>query len=165
MIELRDFIEADENALIEILNDSQVVQFLSTKIPSPYTSDDAKWWISQGSRSANAQAICLNDRLIGCIGVTPGQFEYQRSGEIGYWLARQHWRKGITSEAIRQMTQKVFNETNIVRIFGCVFADNQNSKKVLLKTGFQAEAVLKNAIFKDGQFYDNHVFALLKPSF
>jgi RimJ/RimL family protein N-acetyltransferase len=118
VVVLRDFIandtesftENDMQRLVTVLNDESVTQYLSTKIPSPYTQEDARLWIEEGSNSPLVKAICFNGVLVGFIGVNRGEFEYQKSGEIG-------------------ITQ---------------------------------EAVLKNAIFKNDQFYDNHIFAKLK---
>jgi RimJ/RimL family protein N-acetyltransferase len=159
---LRDFIENDIDRLVSILNDELVTKFLSTKIPSPYTQEDARWWIEEGSNSPLVKAICLNGVLVGCIGVNRGEFEYQKSGEIGYWLAKKYWRQGITSVAIQQMTKQVFANTDIIRIFASVFSGNTASMNLLLKSGFKQEATLKKAIFKNDQFYDNHIFAKLK---
>lgn len=160
---LRDFKKSDIPALVSILNDDAVTQFLSTKIPSPYTQDDALWWINEGSRGELIKAISVDGELAGCIGVNRGDFEYGRSGEIGYWLGKAYWRQGITSLAIREMSEKVFSNTDIVRLFACVFSDNQPSMSLLLKSGFQQEAVLQNAIYKYERFYDNHIFSMLKP--
>jgi RimJ/RimL family protein N-acetyltransferase len=91
-----------------------------------------------------------------------GEFEYQRSGEIGYWIAQEFWRKGVAYSALTQMSQYTFSNTGIVRIFASVFAGNTASMALLLKSGFQQEAVLQRVIFKNGQFYDNHTFAKIK---
>lgn len=160
---LRDFIETDIEQLVNILNDDSVTQFLSTKIASPYTRENAAWWVNEGSKDNLIKAIELEGVLVGCIGVNRGDFEYQKSGEIGYWLAKAHRRKGITSNAIRQLSEYVFSNTDIVRIFASVFSDNKPSMQLLLKCGFKQEAILKNAIFKNGRLYHNHVFAKLKP--
>ena len=161
MVILRDFDNSDINRLVHILNDEVVTEFLSTKIPTPYTSEDAAWWVNEGSQSGIIKAISYDNMLVGCIGVNRGQFEYERSGEIGYWLDKQYWRKGITSEAIRQMSDFVFAQTDIVRLFGVVFAGNHASMQLLLKSGFNEEAILQKAIYKNGRFYDKHVFAKL----
>jgi len=42
-----------------------------------------------------------------------------------------------------------------------VFAGNHASMQLLLKSGFNEEAILKKAIYKNGRFYDKHVFAKL----
>ena len=162
-ITLRSFVTSDKIQLVEVLNRHIVVRYLSSKIPSPYTEQDATWWINEGSRQGFVRAICYRGKFVGCIGVNPGEFEYQRSGEIGYWLDSAYWGKGIMSQAIKLITAEVFGTTSIVRIFAAVFEPNLPSKKVLLKSGFHQEAVLKDAIFKDNTFFDNHIFVKLKP--
>lgn len=159
MITLRDFNHNDIDKLVTILNDIAVTEFLSTKIPSPYTKDDARWWVDVGSNNELIKAISYHGELVGCIGVNQGEYEYERAGEIGYWLDKNYWRKGITLNAIQQITELVFTTTTMVRIFASVFADNQASMQLLLKSGFHPEAVLKKAIYKNGHFYDNHIFA------
>lgn len=163
MFTLRDFSESDIGRLIDILNDDAVTQYLSTKIPFPYTKEDAIWWVKEGSNSELIKAISVDGILVGCIGINTGEFEYERSGEIGYWLARSHWRKGITSAAIRQLSEYAFSHTNMVRLFASVFSSNIPSMQLLLKSGFQQEAILERSIFKNGHFYNNHIFSLLKP--
>ena len=69
MFTLRDFQFHDTQQLVEILNDSDVTAFLSTKIPQPYTQADALWWVEEGSKSGLIKAITVNDELVGCIGV------------------------------------------------------------------------------------------------
>lgn len=163
MFTLRDFSESDIDRLIDILNDDAVTQYLSTKIPFPYTKEDAIWWVKEGSNSELIKAISVDGILVGCIGINTGEFEYERSGEIGYWLARSHWRKGITSAAIRQLSEYAFSHTNMVRLFASVFSSNIPSMQLLLKSGFHQEAILERSIFKNGHFYNNHIFSLLKP--
>jgi RimJ/RimL family protein N-acetyltransferase len=164
LVTLRDFIESDAEQLVAILNDSDVTQYLSTKIPSPYSNADALWWINEGSRGSLIKAIVFNNKLIGCIGVNRGEFEYNRSGEIGYWLAKDYWRQGITSSAIKQIIDMTFTQTDIIRVFASVFSNNIASMQLLLKSGFEQEAILRNTIFKNKQFYDNHIFVIFKQS-
>ena len=82
MITLREFKAQDAPFIINTLNDEQVTRYLSSKIPFPYTQADANWWISQGSKNGIIKAIVVNGQFAGCIGITPGEFEYKRSGEI-----------------------------------------------------------------------------------
>ncbi len=162
MVTLRDFKMSDVGRLVDILNQPSVTQFLSTKIPSPYTKEDAMWWVQEGSNQGFIKAVEYDGELVGCIGVNPGHFEYERSGEVGYWLCSSHWRKGIMRDALRQIIALTFSNTNIERIFACVFSPNFASQKLLLDAGFKQEAILQRAIFKNGNFYDSHIFATLK---
>jgi RimJ/RimL family protein N-acetyltransferase len=159
---LRDFVERDKDRLLYILNDPEVTKFLSSKIPEPYTSEDAVWWINEGSTLGYIKAIEINGNLAGCIGVNRGDFEYCRSGEIGYWLDRQYWNNGIMTKAVYEVVSTVFKTTDMIRIFASVFSSNTGSMKLLTKCGFEQEGIHADAIFKDDMFYDNHVFAVRK---
>lgn len=46
MLRLRHFKDTDQALLVNYLNNSDVKRFLSPKIPTPYTHDDACWWIT-----------------------------------------------------------------------------------------------------------------------
>ena len=162
MMILREFKEDDKAQLVHILNEPEVVKYLSSKIPKPYTMQDAQWWISTGSKIGIVKAIECNGTLIGCIGADRGEFEYQRSAEIGYWIAKDYWRQGVATQAINELIPLIFKTTNIVRLFASVFSKNTASIRVLDKCGLQLEAIHKKAIYKDDKFYDNHVFSLLK---
>ncbi|WP_259368694.1 GNAT family N-acetyltransferase [Colwellia sp. BRX10-4] len=144
------------------MNDQEVVKYLSSKIPTPYTSEDANWWISTGSKMGIVKAIDFNGSLVGCIGAEKGKFEYQRSAEIGYWIAKDHWSNGIATQAVNEIISLVFNTTDTVRLFASIFSQNTVSMRVLGKCGFELEVVHNKAIYKDDIFYNNHVFSLLK---
>ncbi|MCJ8294637.1 MAG: GNAT family N-acetyltransferase [Colwellia sp.] len=162
MITFRDFDEGDTAQLLCILNDPEVVKYLSSKIPTPYTLENAQWWISTGSKIGIVKAIDFNGSLVGCIGAEQGEFEYQRSAEIGYWIAKDYWRQGIATQAINDIISLVFKTTDIVRLFASVFSKNTASMHVLGKCGFELEAVHKKSIYKNDKFYNNHVFSILK---
>ncbi len=162
MITLREFKEEDTAQLTHILNEPEVVKYLSSKIPKPYTLQDAQWWISTGSKFGIVKAIECNGTLIGCIGADRGEFEYQRSAEIGYWIAKDYWRQGVATQAISELIPLIFTTTDIVRLFASVFSENTASMRVLDKCGLKLEAIHKKAIYKDGKFYDNHIFSILK---
>ncbi len=162
MITLRDFKEEDTSALLTILNEPKVVKYLSSRIPKPYTLEDAHWWVFTGSKIGIVKAIEYNGTLIGCVGADRGVFEYQRSAEVGYWIAKDYWGQGFATQAIKQFIPCVFETSDIVRLFASVFSPNTASERVLTKCGFTLEAIQKRAIFKEGKFYNSHLFSLLR---
>jgi ribosomal-protein-alanine N-acetyltransferase len=48
-------------------------------------------------------------------------------------------------------------------LFAPVLAPNQPSKRVLEKCGYHLEAVLKQEVFKDDNYYDIYQYALHRP--
>ena len=51
---------------------------------------------------------------------------------------------------------------NLNRVEADIIAGNEASMRVLEKLGFQEEGILRQRIYKDGQYHDVHLFALLK---
>ncbi|QTL34379.1 GNAT family N-acetyltransferase [Pseudoalteromonas viridis] len=161
MLSLRPFESTDEPSLVRYLNNPATVQYLSPKVPFPYTQEDAQWWITTGSKQGITRAIMLDDVLIGCIGARPGTFEYCRSAEIGYWLAEEYWGRGITGQALQLLIDEVETTTDMVRLDAVVVAQNIRSARVLEKAGFEYEGLRRMAICKDGEFFDARLFGKL----
>ncbi len=159
MVILRDFNKKDIRCLVELLNNNNVTKYLTSRIPEPYTVKDAKWWVKTGSKIGIVKAIEEDGVLVGCISVITGEYENNRSAEIGYWLGEKHWGKGIATDAVNNITSDVFSNTNIIRLFAPVFDPNKNSINVLKKCGYIEEGILKKSIFKNGKYYDEHLYA------
>ncbi|MGO2374397.1 MAG: GNAT family N-acetyltransferase [Pseudoalteromonas prydzensis] len=158
MLRLRRFKTDDALLLINYLNNPEVMQFLSPKIPTPYTIDDARWWIETGSKAGHTFAIELSGHFVGCIGAVAGEFEYSKSAEVGYWLAQEYWGQAIVSQAIALLIEKIQQNNDIVRLHAVVFEGNTRSAKVLEKVGFAQEGCLHKAIYKQGDFHNALVY-------
>ncbi len=159
MVVFRDFTQDDIEYLVNLLNNKNVTKYLTSRIAVPYTNQDAEWWVNVGSKTGIVKAIEIEKVFVGCISATPGEYENNRSAEIGYWLGENYWGKGIATESVQKMTKHVFTSTNIVRLFAPVFGQNKKSMNVLEKCGYIKEGVLKKAIFKNGEYIDEHLFA------
>lgn len=156
---LRDFCKNDIEPLVLFLNNKNVTKFLTSRIPQPYSIDDAKWWVNTGSKEGITKAVEVDGKYVGSIGATAGEFESNRSAEIGYWLEENSWGKGIATEVVMEMTEYVFSNTDIVRLYAPVFSPNKASMRVLEKCGYQLEGVLRKAIYKNGVYLDEHLYA------
>ncbi len=163
MIELRALNSDDCELLVRYLNNPQLVQFLSSRIPQPYTYEDACWWVETGSKEAAfVRAITYKGVFCGVTGIYTKTAEYAHTAELGYWVAQQYWNLGIASEAVTEFTKLVFATTAIQRIYAVVAAPNKASIQVMQKAGYHLEGVLKQALMKHGQFYDEYLFAKLQ---
>ena len=162
MIQLREYAERDIPLLVEYLNNSSVTKFLSSRIPQPYTIDNAHWWVSEGSKEGIVRAIEFNNIFVGTIGAQPGVFEHERSAEIGYWLAEPYWGKGIGTHALRMLTNEIFQITELVRLFAPVFQDNEASMRVLEKCGYRREGLLEKAAYKNGKYFNVAIYGSIK---
>ena len=109
--------------------------------------------------------ICLegSDRLIGTIGFN--NFTKNHRANIGYDLLTEYWGKGIMSEALEAILEFGFNILEVNRIEAEVMTGNIASEKLLHKTGFTNEGVLRQWMHWNEQYYDMTMFSLLKREF
>lgn len=68
------------------------------------------------------------------------------------------------TEAIRLFYEKVFAETDILRIFAEPFAYNVGSRRALEKAGFQLEGIMKCNAVKNGQVLDMALYSLTRQT-
>lgn len=161
MLVLREYREEDIPLLVNYLNNVEVRRYLTSAIPNPYTEKDAEFWVSQGSKKQIIRAIEFDGRYVGDVGAFSGQLERSRVADIGYWIAQPFWGEGIATQALAQLTQCIFQKTEIVRLQASVFEENTASCKVLEKCGYIKEAFLKCAAYKDDKFINTYLYARL----
>ena len=109
-------------------------------------------------------AIDINGEAVGGIGVKPMDDIYRKNAEMGYWLAKKYWGKGIITQAIKLMVKKAFETFNIDRISATPFETNIASHKVLEKAGFILEARFAKKVVKNGNELDELVYVIKKDN-
>jgi [ribosomal protein S5]-alanine N-acetyltransferase len=85
-----------------------------------------------------------------------------RRPDVGYWLAKPYWGRGIMTAVVRKACEFAFAEFGLVMIVAHVFSENEASAKVLEKCGFRQEGYLRKHHLKDGNYLDAKLFALVK---
>ncbi|MBI2423602.1 MAG: GNAT family N-acetyltransferase [Candidatus Hydrogenedentes bacterium] len=162
---LRPWRANDVDALALHANDRAVWRNLRDQFPHPYTREDAVWWVEQQLAAPvprHTAVICVEDQLAGAIGVVPGKDICARSWEIGYWLGRAFWGRGIATEALRAFTRYAFEEFPCDRLHAGVFGWNRASARVLEKAGYTLEGCLRRDVFKDGEYTDHLIYGILR---
>jgi RimJ/RimL family protein N-acetyltransferase len=107
-------------------------------------------------------AIEVNGEAVGSIGIFPQADIHEKSAEIGYWLSEKYWGNGIIPKAIKDIVDYGFKTFDIVRIYARPFSTNKGSQRVLEKAGFEPEARLKKALYKNGEYMDELIYSKLK---
>ena len=163
--EIRSYRAEDTAALVEQANNSRVAETLRDRFPFPYTEQDAEKWLAIVLRQAPETnfAIAVDGHLVGTIGLRLGEDIYRQSAEIGYWLGEEYWSRGITTQAVRAVTEWGFRTFGLLRIQAFVFEVNRASARVLEKAGYRLEARMDRAVVKNGRVMDQLIFARLAP--
>ncbi|PQM33628.1 putative ribosomal-protein-alanine acetyltransferase [Prunus yedoensis var. nudiflora] len=108
------------------------------------------------------RAICLDNRPIGAILVTLNSGGDRCRGELGYVLGSKYWGKGIATQAVKLVADTIFKEwTHLERLEAFVDVDNVGSQRVLEKSGFLREGVLRKFFILKGRTRDMVIFSLL----
>ncbi len=161
---LRPWRAEDAPAIAKHANNRKIADNMRDGFPYPYLLKDAQAWLSMALHEPRHLflAIEVNGEAAGGIGMMFKENVYRLSAETGYWLGEEHWKKGITSEAIRKLSDHVFSATDIIRIYAEIFSPNVPSMKTISKAGFHLEAINRNALVKNGVIMDQHVYCRLK---
>jgi Acetyltransferases, including N-acetylases of ribosomal proteins len=161
---LRDWEKTDATQLTLILNDPRINDNFSKELPFPYTISHARVFIGMSNISCNyiSKAIECNGSVVGLISLYPQDNNLKYNAEMFFAVAKEHENKGIMSAALKKMLHYSFENFSFERIFANVLESNAASIKVLTKNGFQKEGLLRNSIYKSGEFINNCIFSILR---
>jgi len=163
---LRPFEDSDSEKLTELCNNRKIWDNLRDYIPFPYTEQNAKDYIKH-CKNENPQftfAIEFNGEFVGSIGLVRQTDVYKMTAEIGYWIGEPYWRMGITTRAVRLISEYGFSYLGLVRIFTGVFDFNKGSQKVLEKAGFKLECIFEKSILKNNKICDEYRYGLINKN-
>ncbi|MEL6571143.1 MAG: GNAT family protein [Pseudomonadota bacterium] len=127
-LSLRPMADASPHELATAINHFDVAKWL-TMVPHPYAVSDAEWFIAQNAAGAfRSWAVYENGVLVGCVAADK---------ELGYWYRPSAWGKGFATEAGQAVLGHVFGNPDVHEIASSHFVENQGSKNVLEKLGFE----------------------------
>lgn len=165
-VTIREWKPEDAGALAAALSNNKILNNLRDGLPYPYTEKDALDYINfilgSDAHDTFAYAITVDGRVAGSIGAFRQQNIHSRTAELGYYLAEEYWGRNVMTDAVRLLCDRVFKDTDILRIFAEPFAYNIGSRRVLEKAGFQFEGIMKNNAVKNGQVLDMALYALTR---
>jgi UDP-4-amino-4,6-dideoxy-N-acetyl-beta-L-altrosamine N-acetyltransferase len=88
-----------------------------------------------------------------------------RTGEFGITLADENYRgKGYGKDMLLTLMDFGFNQLNLNKIW-CEVYSNNSSIHLYRKIGFQDEGLLKQQVFKDGNYLDSHLLGMLHSDY
>lgn len=131
----------------------------------PFVLSDARHWVEESLKEQKKKkpikidwAIEINNETVGSVSL----IIKDQKAEISYWLSERFWGQGITSEAVKKVTDFGFKRLGFKRIYAEVFVNNQASIAVLRKLGYKQEGLLKNNNLKNSRLIDSYIFARTK---
>ena len=166
---LRGPLEKDRQPMFDIHTDPDVMKYYGVE---PYASLDKAQehldWLTKLHREEIGLRWVITlkdiDQYIGDVGFYDYERKHNRA-EIGYILGKQHWGKGIMTEAIKASLDYGFNEMNLNRIQALIDPRNEASKRVAAKHGFQYEGTFRDYEYEHGGFIDLNMYSVLRREY
>lgn len=168
-IHINDQITSDDiPSMVKYLN-NQKIYANTLAIPHPYTEKEGEEFLkkiqSSSLETSRHFAVRLNhsNELIGACGFFRSEKNPRTSG-IGYWLAEPFWGQGLMPKVVSKAIELIKIEwKNLVRIEAHIYTSNKPSTRVVKKSHFQFEGILRKYYYKDGQDVDVSSYAYIFP--
>lgn len=139
---LRPGFPEDAPALASAIGDERVVRNLA-RVPWPYGLSAAVDFLGLPA-DPHLPSLLITERtdsaslLVGGCGL---QRRDSGSVELGFWVARPHWGRGIATEAARAVVS-IARALRLPALEAAHFLDNPASGRVLEKLGFQPSGII-----------------------
>jgi len=139
---LRPGFTEDAPALAAAIADKAIVSNLAT-VPWPYRMRDAEAFLASPRDPLLPSFLIFErteaePRLVGSCGLGRRP---SGSVELGYWIARSHWGRGIATEACTALVD-IARTLGLASLEGSHFTDNPASARVLEKLGFEPVGIV-----------------------
>jgi ribosomal-protein-alanine N-acetyltransferase len=85
--------------------------------------------------------------------------------ELGYWIGRPFWGRGLVAEAAQAMIKLGFEQMDLNRIEARCFIENTASARVMEKCGMKYEGTLREQMLVKGRFRDCKLYAILRRDY
>ena len=104
--------------------------------------------------------VDINGEAIGEIGLE--EIKPKLRAELYYWIGKNYQGKGFITEAIKLISKYAFKKHGLRRIEAYGRMHNKASARVLEKSGFKREGVLRKRTLRYGKYYDDFIYAKIK---
>ena len=137
----RPWEESDAEVLFKYASDPEVGPRAGW--PPHQSVEDSRCVIRDIFSNGHTWALVLKEtgEPVGCMCYyTPGESNIgigPEDAEIGYWIARPYWNRGLCTEALQAMVDWCFHEMGFQTLWSDFFVDNPASGRVMEKCGFR----------------------------
>jgi len=168
---LRPFTPCDVEDVLGYTSDPEWARYQVNIPPVPFSRKDAESLVAMFSDPSKWEeigilqmfALALEGRVIGEICLNQRVHDRQNDRvEPAYSLSRQHWGKGLMTEAARAAMNWTFETYDINRMFAYCDPRNVGSWRVMEKLGMRREGLLRGHLKWNGEFRDQLYYGILR---
>jgi len=130
-----------------IATDPEVMRYITGG--APWSDDQIRSFVERQVKLYAERGFCRwklvvkeAGEMIGFCGV--GFWRNETDPEIGWWLARRHWGRGLATEAARAALRDALERAGLERIISVAMPQNVASIRIMEKLGFRLECEFEN---------------------
>jgi len=134
-----------------IATDVEVMRYINGGVP--WNDEKIQDFVDRQRTLYSERGYCrwkLVDRsagnLIGFCGV--GFWRDAKDPEIGWWLARSYWGRGLATEAARAALRDAFERVCLERVISVAMVENSASRRIMEKLGLRPESEFESDGFQ-----------------
>ncbi|MGD0056974.1 MAG: GNAT family protein [Methanomassiliicoccales archaeon] len=161
-VRLRAVERVDLPSFVKWINDPEVTRFLELNPPMSM-EDEERWFVDLQKDPDKVFSIDTKDgKLIGNVGLMRLNWK-DRSVIIGIMIGeKEYWNRGFGTDAIETLLGYLFDEVNMNRVY--LIADERNARALRCyeKLGFMKEGLLRQHLYKNGNYIDDVEMSLLR---
>lgn len=159
-VKLRPQLASDADDFFPYVSDPELSRYVTW---AAHTSiDETREWIAKaGEMLAKGTDIVWTieheGKAVGCVGlhgITWGvrAVRFDRA-EMGYWIAKPFWGKGLMTEAATAATRWAFESLGLHKVTISCYEPNVGSRRVIEKVGYRYVGKNEEDIWRDGRWY------------
>ena len=155
-LSIRKSIESDLEVFFINQTDKEANYMAAFTSENPHDKEAyiTKWKRLLEDDSINMHTIIFDNQILGCV----VKFLIEKDAEITYAISKEHWGKGLATEAVR----KFLDVEKTRPIHGRVAYDNFGSQRILEKVGFERIGKEKGFANARGKEIEEFIYKLEK---
>ena len=167
-VKLRPQDANDADRFFPYVSDPALSQYVTW---AAHTSvDETREWVKKAAEMVEAGTDMVwtiehEGAPVGCVGlhgITWGMRAIRRDrAELGYWIAKPFWGKGLMTEAATAATRWGFETLGLHKITVTCIDENIGSRRVIEKVGFRFLCRSEDDAWRDGRWYAHLRYELI----
>jgi [ribosomal protein S5]-alanine N-acetyltransferase len=159
-VKLRPQVESDADAFFAFVTDPELSRYVTWGAHREI--DETRAWVRHGIAAVAAGGDMVwtiehEGAPVGCIGLHRITWAVRAVrydlAELGYWIAKPYWGKGLMTEAATLAVRWAFDTLGLHKVNVMCFEENVASRRVIEKLGFRFLCRAEEDIWRDGRWH------------
>ena len=154
----------DRKQIVALAQES--VSFHTPWISAPTTNQIFRLYIRRIRRDENEGFVCClqeTGTIVGVINLNNIIRSVNMSASIGYYAFSRYQGQGYMTEGLKKVVEIAFRDLGLHRLEAAIQPENNRSKELARRCGFEFEGISKRYLYMNGQWRDHERWAVIDP--